>query len=39
MEEQNKSSGKNPNEMQISYFPDKVFKEMIIKILTEHDRR
>ena len=35
MKEQNKTSGKNLNEMEISNLPDKEFKVIIIMMLTE----
>ena len=39
VEEQDKTPGKNPNEMQVSNLPDKKFKAMIIKMLTDPGRR
>ena len=35
MKEQDKTAGKNPNETEISNLPDKEFKAMVIKMLTE----
>ena len=35
MKEQDKTSGKNLNEMEISKLPDKAFRVMVINMLTE----
>ena len=39
MKEQNKTSGKKFNEMDISNLPDKEFKVMVTKMLTKLGRR
>ena len=39
MKEQDKASGKELNEMEISNLPDKEFKVIVIKMLTELGRR
>ena len=39
MKEQDKAPGQNPNERNLSDFPDKKFKVMVIKMLTRLGRR
>ena len=39
MKEKDKPSGKNLNEIEISKLPDKVFKVMVIKMITKLRRR
>ena len=39
MKEQNKTSEKELNEMEVSNLPDEEFKVMVIKLLTELERR
>jgi len=39
MNEQNKTPGENPNEMDVSNIPDKEFKATVLKMLSKLSRR
>ena len=39
MNEQNKTPGENPNEMNVSNIPDKEFKATVLKMLSKLSRR